>query len=417
KRVQNSSFLKRFFICVSFFILSVCKLSKKKITEIPMEPISSQTHQTLNVIAAKFPPKSRIDNINSCESGEHVHSNTVQHKAGECGALTSKQNDHRPCASRAFNGPQILSPPVTRILITERANVSSNDSVRRDSENASTALLTRKAPTKVMQKGDLQFSKNRQMMSGSVKHHRKQLEKCHYSELSFDDTTKFVAQVNTVFLKRLREMDQKVPDNIKLKLITYRDWVKMLLKVNQLLISNMEKLDFEIAKQLKRAQQWSADCCRSETREYLKCRKDIDSLIKLIQNVYYDNNWDTKSPSLKTMSTSQIFGNIEKSVQNIRSTAGTVDRLLADVESRRRQECNIKVLTTELGTKQEEVENIKKQISLMEDKMQHVQKEIELKDEIIKKLDSTDVTVPKSDVRSFLSQVLKFFSSKFLTFK
>lgn len=189
-----------------------------------MEPISSQTHQTLNVIAAKFPPKSRIDNINSCESGEHVHSNTVQHKAGECGALTSKQNDHRPCASRAFNGPQILSPPVTRILITERTNVSSNDSVRRDSENglkvllcssgflltyivftASTALLTRKAPTKVMQKSDLQFSKNRQMMSGSIKHHRKQLEKYRT----------FVAEVNTAFLERLCEMDQKVPDNIK----------------------------------------------------------------------------------------------------------------------------------------------------------------------------------------------------------
>lgn len=49
----------------------------------------------------------------------------------------------------------------------------------------------------------------------------------------------------------------------------------------------------------------------------------------------------------------------------------------------------------------------------MEDEMQHVQKEIELKDEIIKKLDSTDVTVPKSYVRSFLSQVLKFLSSKF----
>uniref|UniRef100_A0A1B0AIN4 Uncharacterized protein n=1 Tax=Glossina pallidipes TaxID=7398 RepID=A0A1B0AIN4_GLOPL len=338
-----------------------------------MEPISSQNHQTLNVIAAKFPPKSRTDNTNSCESGEHV----------------------------------------ARNLITERSNVSSNDTVRRDSENASTALLTRKAPTKVTQKGGLQLSKNRQMMRGSIENHRKQFENCHYSELSLDDMTKFITQVNEVFLKRLREIDHKVPDNINLKLITYRDWVKMLLKVNQLLITTMEKLNFEKAEQLKCAQRWSAHCCRSKAREHWKCRKDIDSLIKVIQNVYYDNNWDTKGLSLKTMSTSEIFGNIEKSVQNIRTTTETVHRLFADVESRKRQECNKKVLTTELERKKEEIEILRKRISLMEDKMQHVQEEIELKGEIIKKLDSTDVTVPKSDIRSFLSQVLKFLSSKF----
>uniref|UniRef100_A0A1A9V120 Uncharacterized protein n=1 Tax=Glossina austeni TaxID=7395 RepID=A0A1A9V120_GLOAU len=372
-----------------------------------MEPSSSQTHQALNVIAAKFSPKSRTDSINSCESGKHVHSNSVQHKADEFRVLTSKQNDHRPRASRAFNGGS-----VARNLITERTNVSSNNTVRSDSENASTTLVTRKAPTKVTQEGDLQFSNNRQMMRGSIKHHRKQSEKCHYSDLSLADMTKFIAQVNKVFVKRLREINHKVPDNIKLKLITYRDWVKMLLKVNQLLITNIEKLDFEITKQLKCAQRWDADCCRSKSREHLKCRKDIDSLIKVIQSVYYDNNWDTKGPSLKTMSTSQIFGNIEKSVQNIRSTAETTGRLFADVESRNGQERNIKVLTTELGTKQEEVEELKKQISLMEDKMQHVQEEIQLKDEIIKKLDSTDVAVPKSDIRSFLSQALKFLSSK-----
>uniref|UniRef100_A0A1A9ZQA3 Uncharacterized protein n=1 Tax=Glossina pallidipes TaxID=7398 RepID=A0A1A9ZQA3_GLOPL len=292
-----------------------------------MEPISShQTHQAPNVIAAKFPPKSRTDNINSRES-------------------------------------------------------------------ASTALLTRKAPTNVTQKGDCQMTR------GSVEHHRKQLEKCHYSQLSLDDTTKLITQLNKVFLKRLRETDQKVPDNMKLKLITYRDWVKMLLKLNQLLITKIEKLDFEIAKQLKCAQQRSADCCRSESREYWKCRRDIASLIKVIQNVYYDNNWDTEGLSFKTMSTSQIFGNIEKSVQNIGSTTETVD-------------CNIKVLTTELGAKREEVEILGKKISLMEDKLQHVQEEIELKDEIIKNLDSTDVTVLKSNIRSFLSQILKFLSTK-----
>uniref|UniRef100_A0A1B0BZ96 Uncharacterized protein n=1 Tax=Glossina palpalis gambiensis TaxID=67801 RepID=A0A1B0BZ96_9MUSC len=355
------------------------------------------------------------DSINFCERGNQVDSNTVQNKANEFGDLTSKQSGHRrPRSSYQFNWPQILSLPVARKLIMERSNVSGNNAIRNDSENAATALPTRKVPTEVMQKGDLQFSKNRPMMRGS---HRKQLEKYRYSELSLDETTKFITQVNKVFLKRLREIDHEVPDNIKLKLIIYRNWVKILLKVNQLLITNMEKLDFEIAKQLKCAQRWCTDCCRSESRELLKCRKDIDSLIKLTQNVYYDNNWDTKGLCLETMSTSQIFSNIEKSVENIRRTGETVkvnvDKLFADVESKKRQECNIKILTAELGAKQEEVEKLRKQISIMEDKMQQVQEEIELKDEIIKKLDSTDVTVSKSDIRSFLSQALKFLSSKF----
>uniref|UniRef100_A0A1A9X239 Uncharacterized protein n=1 Tax=Glossina brevipalpis TaxID=37001 RepID=A0A1A9X239_9MUSC len=345
-----------------------------------MELISSNTDQTPNLdgCVAKISTTPQTETINLSKEEKQINIKAL--KSEEFGDLTY----------HALKEPPMLKQSVTQKSNMEDITASTNNAiVRKVSKNASNALQTCKAPTEVMPGGDLPNN-----MCECTKHPVRQLRKYPRSGLPLVDTKKFISKVNEVFLTSLIEIDHEDTCNIDLRMVTLQDWVKVLNKIIQFLIISVEKLGFDLAEQ-KRTQRWNNYCCRKESNELIKCHKDINSLLKVIQNVYYDNNWDIKDLSLETMSPSAIFGDIKK-----------------DFHPEKTQ--NADVLIVELVTKQEELESLKKQISFMENQKQNILEEIEVKDEVIKRLNSaTLVAVPKSDVRSLLSYAIEFFSSKF----
>uniref|UniRef100_A0A1B0AB75 Uncharacterized protein n=1 Tax=Glossina pallidipes TaxID=7398 RepID=A0A1B0AB75_GLOPL len=100
----------------------------------------------------------------------------------------------------------------------------------------------------------------------------------------------------------------------------------------------MEELESEVAERLQcLRRKVNTDCRRSQSDELLKCRQDINSLIRIVQNAYHNDAWDFQG---------------------------------------------------EVAEKHDEIQALKRQVVCMEDEMQNAQKKIQLKKEIIKELRS-----------------------------
>uniref|UniRef100_A0A1B0APV9 Uncharacterized protein n=1 Tax=Glossina palpalis gambiensis TaxID=67801 RepID=A0A1B0APV9_9MUSC len=210
----------------------------------------------------------------------------------------------------------------------------------------------------------------------------KQLQKYSNSDLLVGDSAKLSEQINGVFLNRLQDIDNNADGHRDLKLITYQEWVDILLKMNQSIITNMEELESEVAERLQcLRQKVNTDCRRSQSDELLKCRQDINSLIRIVQNAYHNDTWDFQGLSFETISLSQILcdGETERNAQYMRNTDTVIETKL---------HCNIKALAVEVAEKHDEIQALKRQVVCMEDEMQNAQKKIQLKEEIIKELRS-----------------------------
>lgn len=95
----------------------------------------------------------------------------------------------------------------------------------------------------------------------------------------------------------------------------------MLLKINECIIRNTEELETQVAARLEMVQQKKQpiDCCQSHNGELLKCRNDINTLTKLIQNAYRNNVWDLGGLHFETISREQIFGCVAETAHSVRA--------------------------------------------------------------------------------------------------
>lgn len=89
----------------------------------------------------------------------------------------------------------------------------------------------------------------------------------------------------------------------------------MLLKVNESTISNMEELEAEVAERLEFLQRKvSSNCRHSQGNELLKCRKDINTLIKFIRESCQYDVMNVSGITFETISPAMVFGNVEGAV-------------------------------------------------------------------------------------------------------
>lgn len=87
----------------------------------------------------------------------------------------------------------------------------------------------------------------------------------------------------------------------------------------------MEELESEVAERLQcLRRKVNTDCRRSQSDELLKCRQDINSLIRIVQNAYHNDAWDFQGLSFETISLSQILGDGETNTQYMRNTDAAI---------------------------------------------------------------------------------------------
>uniref|UniRef100_A0A1A9X1Z2 Uncharacterized protein n=1 Tax=Glossina brevipalpis TaxID=37001 RepID=A0A1A9X1Z2_9MUSC len=390
-----------------------------------MKLISSKVEQIPNMetSAAKLPTKPQAEIINFFKEEEQINIEAFQSKSEEFEDLTGHLNNYRPSACHTVKEPPMLKQSKTTNSNMENAiyntiytiytiyNTIYNAIVRNVSKNDSTALQTRKAPTEVMPRGDLSFN-----MHERTKHSVRKLKKYLRSELPLAASTKIylkrISQVNEVFFKCLSEIHHEDPGNIDLRELVYRDWLKILIKVNQYLFINMRKLESDAAEKLKSIKLWDIFYYRKKSNELIKFREDINFLIKVIQTLCYVDKWDIKELILETRSSSEIFDDINKNFRNEAETIQT-DKLYSDVESRKKlklhkRSCyrkSIENLIAEFVTEQKKIESLKKRFSLMKCQEQNMREELKRKKEIleeIKRLNSiVGVAVPKLVLSAF----------------
>ncbi|KAI9576207.1 hypothetical protein GQX74_014267 [Glossina fuscipes] len=151
----------------------------------------------------------------------------------------------------------------------------------------------------------------------------KQIRKFSSSELFGSDAARFIGQLNEIFLGRLQHIDKAEPNNTHLRLITYQEWVDVLLKITESLVKNTEEMESEMSKRLDNVQ-CNVGCRRSQSNGLLQYRKDVDTLIKVIQNAYHNRCWDFQGIDFVTTSRSQVLG-IHGVTEDLRNKGGSVE--------------------------------------------------------------------------------------------
>ncbi|KAM7353730.1 yuri gagarin isoform 2-T4 [Cochliomyia hominivorax] len=195
--------------------------------------------------------------------------------------------------------------------------------------------------------------------------------------------------LNDIFSKRIEHIDADVRGDKDLKIVTYQEWVEMLTKINESFITNMDELEREVAERLKLVQsKVNSNCRHSQGNELMKCRKDIDTLLKYIQNARNYNTWDLQGLTFETITPSQVLDIGDYDQLTMGGHGGDAQKHANDVEAMQRQKlfANMKALAHEVAEKHDEVRELKRQVICLEDEIQKAQKKIQLKDDVIKEL-------------------------------
>ncbi|XP_067622546.1 uncharacterized protein [Eurosta solidaginis] len=139
------------------------------------------------------------------------------------------------------------------------------------------------------------------------------------------DAAKLNGQLNEIFVRRLEEIENVARGDTDIKLVTYQEWVDMLMQINEVIIANMVDLESEVAEKLECMKRKINSSCSQTSNIEQKYRLDICSLMQLIKNAYHHDNWDTQGLDFHTVNLTEIFGS--------RETAESFD---ADQDSRNR---------------------------------------------------------------------------------
>uniref|UniRef100_A0A1B0AGS0 Uncharacterized protein n=1 Tax=Glossina pallidipes TaxID=7398 RepID=A0A1B0AGS0_GLOPL len=183
-----------------------------------------------------------------------------------------------------------------------------------------------------------------------TEHYEKRLQRlCNCRSLD-DGLAQIARLLNGIYLTRLQDIDNN--GQCDKDLITFQEWLDILLKINHSVLTNMEELESEMAKCLECARCKVKPGYRlNQSGELLKCRQDIKSLIKIVQNAYHHNNWNFDGISLATVSLSQILGASVPNDENLRADGGAAQMQKKKL-SIPGKEINFKLQTSEEGEAQ-----------------------------------------------------------------
>ncbi|KAH8293187.1 hypothetical protein KR044_011298, partial [Drosophila immigrans] len=198
------------------------------------------------------------------------------------------------------------------------------------------------------------------------------------------DGAKMNFEMNDMFLKRLQSIDtqgggdSEVIQNLiyfagQLRMVTLQDWVDHLLHVNYMLFGNMSALEMDVFQKIMD----SFKATRGEQQQTLdenrRLRKDLCAIIKLVQEAYHHNKWNTNDMCLETMTLNQLLGLQEFNCQPPESEAEKVTKCM-------------KSLAGEVAAKHDEVCQLQTQLKAMDEIVQTARQKIMLKDECIAQL-------------------------------
>ncbi|KRF81551.1 uncharacterized protein Dvir_GJ23299, isoform E [Drosophila virilis] len=146
----------------------------------------------------------------------------------------------------------------------------------------------------------------------STEHYRNQLKKLRGI---CGDAAMMNFELNSIFLKRLEEidcMDQQSggDSNVtpQLRLVTFQDWVDLLLHVNYIIFGNMSAMEVEAYEKIMNCFQSVRGEQQQALDENRKLRKDICAIIKLVQEAFHHNIWNTDDMCLETLTVNQLLG-------------------------------------------------------------------------------------------------------------
>ncbi|KAH8325668.1 hypothetical protein KR067_003856, partial [Drosophila pandora] len=195
---------------------------------------------------------------------------------------------------------------------------------------------------------------------------------------SSGDSDKVNFELNNIFLKRLDEIDcledqgGDAMHSSQLRLVTFQEWVDFLLNVNHVILGNMSALEDEAYGKILSCFQSVQGEQQQSLEENRKLRKDICAIIKLVQNAYHRNCWQTEGILLETLTIRQLLG-VDK------------DQCLPESESEKMAEC-MKSLVNEMASKHDEVQHLKSQLCAQDEVVQTARQKLLLKDQCIAQL-------------------------------
>ncbi|XP_054082253.1 coiled-coil domain-containing protein 136 isoform X10 [Zeugodacus cucurbitae] len=125
---------------------------------------------------------------------------------------------------------------------------------------------------------------------------------------SCGDAARLNGQLNEIFVRRLVDIENVATGDTDIKLVTYQEWVDMLMQINEVIIGNMADLESEVAERLECMKRRIQSTCSQTSSNEHKYRQDICALMKLIKNAYHHDNWDIQGLEFQTVNPTEILG-------------------------------------------------------------------------------------------------------------
>ncbi|XP_069962537.1 putative leucine-rich repeat-containing protein DDB_G0290503 isoform X7 [Bactrocera oleae] len=233
------------------------------------------------------------------------------------------------------------------------------------------------------------------------------------------DAAKLNGQLNEMFVRRFIDIENVAQGDTDIKLVTYQEWVTMLMQINEVIIANMTDLESEVAERLECMKRRIQSSCSQTSNNEHKYRQDICSLMKLIKNAYRHDNWDIQGLEFQTVNLTEILGmrnttcsdpeksNIMRGGENDQHSicVGSCANICKQNENVEivtdhsldpcKKSClanphnsnsNLRALAEEVAEKHDEICDLRRQISCLEEEIQKAQQKIQLKDNVIKEL-------------------------------
>ncbi|XP_033149231.1 kinesin-related protein 4 isoform X2 [Drosophila busckii] len=189
-------------------------------------------------------------------------------------------------------------------------------------------------------------------------------------------------ELNSIFIKRLEELDSldeqcggdASNQTPQMRLITFQEWVDLLLHVNHVIFGNVTSMEKESCELIMNCFQSVRGEQQQVLEENRKLRKDMCAIIKLVQEAFHHNAWNTDNICLETLSVNQLLG-IQTDAAQCRPQS----------ESEKVTE-RIKSLANEVAAKHDEVCHMQNQICALDEVVQTARQKIILKDKCIAQL-------------------------------
>uniref|UniRef100_A0A0A1XJ25 Uncharacterized protein n=1 Tax=Zeugodacus cucurbitae TaxID=28588 RepID=A0A0A1XJ25_ZEUCU len=269
---------------------------------------------------------------------------------------------------------------------------------------------------------------------------------------SCGDAARLNGQLNEIFVRRLVDIENVATGDTDIKLVTYQEWVDMLMQINEVIIGNMADLESEVAERLECMKRRIQSTCSQTSSNEHKYRQDICALMKLIKNAYHHDNWDIQGLEFQTVNPTEILGMRDNTCSgmeqsntmrcclnepecilesvifhppdvrcgennrpvNTSSCAGSCANTCSQNENMlvkpmcpgsdiitdnsvdscktsslanpHNSNSNLRALAVEVAAKHDEICDLRRQVSCLEDEIQKAQQKLQLKDNVIKEL-------------------------------